>query len=319
MKMIAFKDKVKLEKLEIKRHKIETLQVNIGKKCNQACKHCHVASGPTRDENMDLKTVDRLIELLKFDNNITTVDITGGAPELNPHFTHFVKEVRKMGFHVIDRCNLTALLEPGQENTAKFLAENQVEIVASLPCYTQQNVDAQRGAGTFDKSIRVLQLLNEIGYGKESGELTLNLVYNPGGAFLPGQQQKLEMDYKARLHKEFGISFNNLFTITNMPVNRFGQQLREEGKYEEYMQLLSDNFNACSAVNVMCSKLVSIGWDGKIYDCDFNQMLEKTIDDTNNTIFAISSFSDISENIVLHDACFGCTAGSGSSCGGALT
>lgn len=319
MKMIAFEDRVRLEKLEIKRHAIETLQVNIGKKCNQSCRHCHVASGTERDENMDLKTADRLIELLQKDCDIRAVDITGGAPELNPHFRYVVSAIRKMGLYVIDRCNLTVLLEKGQEDTARFLADNNVQIIASLPCYTQQNVDAQRGIGTFEKSIKALKMLNGLGYGNMKEQLVLNLVYNPGGAFLPGQQQKLEADYKTRLLEDHGITFNSLYTITNMPVNRFGQELRKEGKLDEYMQLLADNFNVCAAANVMCSKLISIGWNGVIYDCDFNQMLEKPITGNRNTIFEISSFRDITENIVLHDACFGCTAGGGSSCGGALT
>lgn len=319
MKMVAFKDRVKQEKLEIRRHIIETLQVNIGKKCNQACRHCHVGSGPDRSENMELQTVERLIALLRQRNDIKTVDITGGAPELNPHFKQLVAAASQMGYHIIDRCNLTALLEKGQEDTPQFLADNEIEIIASLPCYTQQNVDSQRGGGTFEKSIAVLKLLNSLGYGREDKNLPLNLVYNPGGAFLPGQQQKLEADYKTRLLEDHQITFNNLFTITNMPVNRFGQELRQEGKLDEYMQLLADNFNVCAAANVMCSKLISVAWDGKMYDCDFNQMLEKPVAGNKTSIFDISSFDEITQNIVLHDACFGCTAGSGSSCGGALT
>lgn len=318
MKMITFKDKINIEKLDIKRQKIETLQVNLGKKCNQSCSHCHVASGPGRVENMDRRTVDRLLELLRADKTITTVDLTGGAPELNPNFNYLVQAVRAMGIHVVDRCNLTVLLEEGQEKTAAFLAEHGVEIVASLPCYTEQNVDAQRGRGTFVKSIEALKMLNSIGYGGADEKLILNLVYNPGGAFLPGQQLQLENDYKARLLEDHGILFNRLYTITNLPVNRFGQQLRKEGKLDEYMKLLSDNFNVCAAANVMCRSLVSIGWNGLIYDCDFNQMLDKPIADDKNSIFAIRALSDITENIVMHDACFGCTAGSGSSCGGAL-
>lgn len=319
MKMVTFEEKVKLEQLEIKRKKIDSLQVNIGKKCNQSCSHCHVVAGPNRDENMDLATIDRLIELLNGKHDIKTVDITGGAPELNPHFKHLVRAVRGMGLKVIDRCNLTVLLEEGQEDTAGFLAENGVEIVASLPCYTEGNVDSQRGMGTFAKSIKVLRLLNTLGYGQQDGKLSLNLVYNPGGPFLPGQQQKLENDYKDRLSQDHQITFNHLYTITNMPINRFGHQLKEEGKLEEYMQLLSNSFNVSAVAGVMCSKMVSIGWDGSMYDCDFNQMLEKPISAAQKTIFDITGFRDITDKIVLHDACFGCTAGSGSSCGGSLT
>lgn len=318
MKMVTFEKKIQLENIKIKRDKILTLQVNIGKKCNQTCTHCHVASGPARDENMDKRTVERILALLKKDKTIQTIDITGGAPELNLHFKYFISKIREMNLHVMHRCNLTALLEKGQEETAQFLADNSVEIVASLPCYTEQNVDSQRGKGTFQKSIEALKLLNNLGYGKEGQDLILNLVYNPGGAFLPGQQGKLEADYKNRLNEDHGIVFNKLFTITNMPLNRFGDQLKKEDKLDEYLELLVTNFNTCAAANVMCSTMLSVGWDGTLYDCDFNQMLEKPVSSEKNTIHKIESFQEITSNIVLHDACYGCTAGSGSSCGGAL-
>ncbi|MCP4392962.1 MAG: radical SAM/Cys-rich domain protein [Alphaproteobacteria bacterium] len=242
--------------------------------------------------------------------------MTGGAPELNPNFKYFVTAVRDMG---IDRCNLTVLLDKDQEDTARFLADNKVEIIALLPCYTKENVDAQRGSGTFEKSIKALRLLNDIGYGKNGGDLILNLVYNPGGAFLPGCQYSLEEDYKKQLKENYGVEFTNLFTITNMPINRFKRMLKKEVKLDAYRQLLMNNFNISAAVNVMCSKMISVGWDGTIYDCDFNQMLEKPITGDLNNIFKISKFSDIADSIVLHDACYGGTAGNGSSCGGSLT
>lgn len=309
---------VKESGVSLLRDKIKILQVNIGKKCNQACHHCHVEAGPNRTENMELRTIERLLDLLAKDSNIHTVDITGGAPELNPNFRYFVSQIRKMGKDVIDRCNLTVLFEKGQKDTAEFLAENKVQVVASLPCYLEDNVDGQRGKGVFGKSIDALLKLNELGYGKDSGDLVLNLVYNPVGQHLPPPQQKLERDYKEHLEKEFGIVFNNLFTITNMPIKRYAHMLQREGKMDEYMQLLVDNFNPIAADNVMCKELISIGWDGKIYDCDFNQMLEIPLNWTVCSVWDIQSFSDIDSKIALDKHCFGCTAGAGSSCGGAL-
>ncbi|MDP2600374.1 MAG: arsenosugar biosynthesis radical SAM protein ArsS [Deltaproteobacteria bacterium] len=305
--------------LQIDRQPIEILQINVGKLCNQACHHCHVEAGPKRTEIMEKKTVDRLIELLGQSPTIHTVDITGGAPELNPHFRTLVAAARERNKAVIDRCNLTVLFEKGQGETANFLKEHQVKIVASLPCYSKDNVDKQRGGGIFDKSIRALKLLNELGFGKSDTGLELNLVHNPLGAFLPPSQNKLELDYKKELKELFGIEFNHLFTITNMPIKRFLDQLVRENKYEEYMTLLVNSFNAHAAKNVMCRNLVSIGWDGKIYDCDFNQMLEIPCGEKQRTIWDMESFDQIFETpIAFGNHCYGCTAGAGSSCGGSL-
>jgi len=304
--------------LKIKREAITTLQVNIGKRCNQACHHCHVESGPNRIENMEQSTVDRILKLLQADPDITLVDITGGAPELNPHFRTFVTQIRAMGKNVIDRCNLTVLFEKGQEDTAEFLTEQKVQIVASLPCYLEDNVNAQRGKGVFGKSIAALEKLNALGYGKPDSGLILNLVYNPVGTHLPPEQKKLEAAYKEHLHKNFGLVFNSLFTITNMPIKRFAHMLARDGLAEQYMQLLIDNFNVQAAQEVMCKQLVSISWDGKLYDCDFNQMLEIPLNFRSRTIWDIPSFSSLDQDIAFAGHCFGCTAGAGSSCTGAL-
>lgn len=316
--MKTFEAALRENNIELKRSSVKTLQVNIGKRCNQACSHCHVESGPNRTENMELETVERLVELLKKSPEISIVDITGGAPELNPHFRFFVSQIRKVDKQVIDRCNLTVLFEEGQGDTAQFLAENNVQIVASLPCYMEDNVDSQRGKGVFDKSIAALQLLNNLGYGKIGSGLSLNLVYNPVGEHLPPEQSKLEADYHKHLQDEFGIYFNKLFTITNMPIKRYAHSLKRDGKLKEYMQLLIDNFNPSAVNSVMCRELVSIGWDGQIYDCDFNQMLEIPLNWKQQNIWDIDSFNDIDEGIAVASHCFGCTAGSGSSCGGAL-
>ncbi|PIR37834.1 MAG: radical SAM protein [Alphaproteobacteria bacterium CG11_big_fil_rev_8_21_14_0_20_39_49] len=316
--MTTFETVLRENNIELKRESIKILQVNIGKRCNQACHHCHVESGPNRTENMEPETVERLLELLKKEPQIHTVDITGGAPELNPHFRYFVTEIRKMGKEVIDRCNLTVFFEPGQSDTPEFLAENNIQIVASLPCYKEDNVDAQRGKGVFGKSISALEKLNSIGYGKEGSGLILNLVYNPVGEHLPPAQDTLEEDYHAHLKDEFGIMFNHLFTITNMPIKRYAHMLERDGKMKDYMQLLIDNFNPQAAKGVMCTELVSIGWDGQIYDCDFNQMLEIQLNWQPLNIWDIERFSNIKPSIAVAGHCFGCTAGSGSSCGGAL-
>jgi radical SAM/Cys-rich protein len=294
------------------------LQINIGKRCNQACHHCHVESGPNRTENMELPTIDRLLELLASASGTKIVDITGGAPELNPHFRCFVNEVRAMGKTVIDRCNLTIFFEEGQERTAEFLAKNCVEVVASLPCYLEEHVDAQRGNGTFNKSIEALKLLNSLGYGIEGSGLVLNLVHNPVGIHLPPDQKQLESDYRVYLKEKFCIIFNSLFTITNMPIKRYAHMLKRMGKMSEYMQLLKDNFNPNAAEGVMCANMLSIGWDGKIYDCDFNQMLDIPLNGKPVTIWDIDNFSSVDTEIAFADHCFGCTSGAGSSCGGAL-
>lgn len=317
--MKNFTQVLKEHNLALKREQIEILQVNIGKRCNQACHHCHVESGPNRTENMELKTVDRLLELLSQSPKIHTVDITGGAPELNPHFRYFVKEIRKMGKDVIDRCNLTVFYEKGQEDTPEFLAENGIQIVASLPCYKEDNVNAQRGKGVFGKSISALLKLNKLGYAKLSSNLNLNLVYNPVGEHLPPAQNQLEIDYKKHLKKEFNIEFNQLFTITNMPIKRYAHTLKRDGKIESYMQLLIDNFNPGTIQNLMCTNLVSIGYDGQIYDCDFNQMLEIPLNWKKQNIWDIKNLNEIDSGIALKEHCFGCSAGAGSSCGGSLS
>jgi radical SAM/Cys-rich protein len=303
---------------ELQRRKVTTLQINVGKLCNQACQHCHVEAGPKRTEIMPALVAERIMKLLAATPSIHTVDITGGAPELNANFRWLVSESRSMGKQVIDRCNLTVLFEPGQELLAEFLAANQVEITASLPCYTESNVDQQRGKGAFEKSIRALRLLNAIGYGQEASGLTLNLVYNPLGGSLPPSQEKLEADYKMQLRENFAIEFDHLFTITNMPIKRFAEFLHREGKHEAYMALLTNHFNPATVDALMCRDLVSIGWDGKIYDCDFNQMLDLEALG-GKTIWEIESFAELGKKpIATGSHCFGCTAGAGSSCGGSL-
>jgi radical SAM/Cys-rich protein len=316
--MKAFETALREHNIELSRESVKVLQVNIGKRCNQACHHCHVESGPDRTENMGLKTVDRLLKLLSYEPQIHTVDITGGAPELNPHFRYFVTEIHKMGKAVVDRCNLTVLFEEGQKDTAAFLAKKKIQIMASLPCYREDNVDSQRGKGVFDKSITALKELNKLGYGKGGSGLTLNLVYNPVGEHLPPAQAGLEEDYHAYLKDKFDIVFNHLFTITNMPIKRYAHALERDGRMNDYMQLLIDNFNPQAARGVMCTELLSIGWDGQIYDCDFNQMLEIPLNDKPQNIFDIGRISKIEPSIAVASHCFGCTAGAGSSCGGAL-
>jgi len=302
----------------LRRAQVSTLQINVGKVCNQACQHCHVDAGPKRTESMAAGTADRVLALLTRSETITTVDITGGAPELNPNFRRLVEESRRQGRQVIDRCNLTILLEPTFEDLASFLADQKVEITASLPCYTRENVDRQRGRGVFDKSIHALQLLNTLGYGKNP-ELTLNLVYNPQGASLPPPEDVLEGDYKRQLRDSFGIQFNRLFTITNMPINRFDEFLTRTEQRSAYLKLLADHFNPHTVEHLMCRSLVSVGWDGQIYDCDFNQMVGLRTP-SRRSIWNIESFEAFAfEKIATGEHCFGCTAGAGSSCGGKLT
>ena len=303
---------------ELQRRAVTTLQINVGKLCNQACHHCHVEAGPKRTEIMPASVAERILTLLAATPEIQTVDITGGAPELNENFRRLVSESRRMQKQVIDRCNLTVLFEPGLETLAEFLAANNVEITASLPCYTESNVDQQRGKGAFEKSIRALRMLNAIGYGEPGSGLMLNLVYNPLGASLPPPQGKLEADYKNHLRESFGIEFNGLFTITNMPIKRFADMLAREGRHDAYMGLLANHFNPATVDHVMCRDLVSIGWDGKIYDCDFNQMLDLETPGGKN-IWELDSFSELANSRIATDShCFGCTAGAGSSCGGSL-
>ena len=301
------------------RSEVVTLQINVGKRCNQACHHCHVDAGPKRSEMMREEVAERLLELLAASPSIRTVDITGGAPELNPNFRRLVIRSRESGREVIDRCNLTVLLEPGMEEMAEFLAVNQVRIVASLPCYTEENVDAQRGRGVFEKSIRVLRSLNALGYGKLDSALVLDLVYNPLGPVVPPHQGRLEADYKRQLHERFGIEFHHLFTLTNMPISRFAQSLRRNGTYTAYMDLLTNKFNRSTVSGVMCRSLISVGWDGWLYDCDFNQMLEMGLQPRRRTVWDVESFGQLAgQRISTGMHCFGCTAGAGSSCGGAL-
>ncbi len=304
----------------IKRGKLETLQVNLGYRCNQQCLHCHVNAGPKRKENMTAETVEQLIEFLGA-AGVKRLDLTGGAPELNPNFLHLVTEARKLGVHVIDRCNLTILFEAGQEGLAQFLADNKVEVVASLPCYLKDNVDKQRGKGVFDASIEGLKKLNQLGYGQTDSGLILNLMYNPQGPSLPPPQSELESAYRERLLEDHGIVFSNLHTLTNMPIQRFGSTLISKGEFDGYMQLLRDNFSQQTLNNVMCRSLISIDWQGYIYDCDFNQMLDLAapLSDKSKSHIKDLLGQDISgKAIVVKDHCYGCTAGQGSSCGGAL-
>jgi radical SAM/Cys-rich protein len=258
----------------LRRGETTTLQINVGKRCNQACHHCHVEAGPKRTEIMPFHVAKRVLEILANSPTVHTVDITGGAPELNPNFRFLVEESRRLGGHVIDRCNLTVLYEPGMEDLADFLAENEVEIVASLPCYTAANVDKQRGHGVFEKSIAALRDLNRLGYGLANSPLSLNLVYNPLGPSVPPPQERLEGDYKRELRSRFAIEFHRLYTLTNMPIKRFAAFLEQNGKSAEYMSLLVNHFNPETVSGLMCRSLVSVGWDGNLYDCDFNQMLE---------------------------------------------
>lgn len=305
------------------REETRTLQINVGKFCNQACHHCHVDAGPKRTEIMPRGVAERTIELLAQSPTVEVVDITGGAPELNPNFRWLVAEARKQGRRVMDRSNLTVFFQPGMEDLPEFLAGHRVEIVASLPCYTAENVDKQRGRGVFEKSIQALQLLNRLGYGIHESPLLLNLVYNPLGPSLPPPQDQLEADYRKQLRDHFGIEFHNLYTLTNIPIERFADFLRLNGQYSAYMDLLVNHFNPRTLPNLMCRSLVSVGWDGKLYDCDFNQMLELNMAPVHGTvgltIWKLDSFSGFSgRRIRTGSHCFGCTAGTGSSCGGAL-
>jgi len=301
--------------IELKRGRVEILQLNIGKKCNQTCSHCHVNAGPARRELMTRATMQRVLDWLA-PTQIPVVDITGGAPELNPDFRFLVEQVRAGNRRVMDRCNLTILFEPGQENLAEFLAANQVEIVASMPCYSLENVDAQRGDGVFDLSIAGLQKLNSLGYGRDPN-LVLNLVYNPGGAFLPPAQGALEQDYKRELKQHFGIEFNNLFALANLPIARFATHLRRENQLGEYLDLLAANFNPATVNNLMCRNTINVGWQGEVYDCDFNGMLNLGWNET-PFLWDVDLSRVEGREIATGKHCFGCTAGAGSSCGGAV-
>ena len=304
----------------LRRRSLETLQVNLGYRCNQSCLHCHVNAGPTRTEAMDADTADLVLEVLER-RGVKTLDLTGGAPEMNPQFRRLVQATRAMGVRVIDRCNLTILFEPGQEGLADFLAAQQVEVVASLPCYSVANVDRQRGEGVFDKSIAALQKFNALGYAQPGSALTLNLVYNPQGPVLPPPQEALQADYKRELEAHFGIRFNHLFALTNMPIQRFGSTLVSKGQFESYLQLLKDAYRADNLDTVMCVSQVSVDWQGDLYDCDFNQMLglpARLDGRTRAHLRDLLEHSPVDEIIRVADHCHGCTAGQGSSCSGAL-
>jgi len=304
----------------LRRNALEIVQVNVGYVCNQSCLHCHVNAGPTRTESMSLEIADQVLAYLAA-SRAGTLDITGGAPEMNPVFRHLVTGARKLGVKVMDRCNLTILFEPGHEDLAAFLAANRVEIVASLPCYTEELVDRQRGKGVYEKSVRAIRVLNELGYGLEGSGLVLNLVYNPQGPSLPPPQGELEADYKRILGEHFGIQFNRLFTVANMPIQRFGSTLVTKGQFNTYMDLLRGAHRDENLGTVMCRNLVSIDYQGYLYDCDFNQMLGLPLVRSGHKRVHVRDVMghDLSGNpIVVRDHCFACTAGQGSSCGGAL-
>jgi radical SAM/Cys-rich protein len=304
----------------LRRARVSTIQLNIGLRCNLACHHCHVESGPKRTERLDQRGCERILELLERNPDVGTLDITGGAPELHPYFRDLVRGTRALGRTVIDRCNLTILFEPGQEDTDAFLAEQGVSIIASLPCYSLQNVEKQRGRGVFDGSIRALERLNSLGYGQPESGLQLDLIYNPVGAFLPPSQKSLEDEYRVELARQFGIVFNRLLTITNMPIKRFAHELHRDGKYAAYMGLLVNHFNAANVEDLMCRSLISVGHDGTLYDCDFNHALEILPPGPRRTIFDIDDLGELDDNRISTGAhCFGCTSGAGSSCDGALS
>jgi radical SAM/Cys-rich protein len=302
----------------IYRNSLDTLQVNLGYKCNQSCIHCHVNAGPTRKEMMARESIDLIVQVLK-KRNIRTLDLTGGAPELHDDFRYLVEQATGLGVHVIDRCNLTILFEEKQEGLAKFLAKNRVEVVASLPCYSSSDVDKQRGKGVFSKSIAGLQQLNALGYGKQNNTLLLNLVYNPQGATLPGSQSLLEEEYKRELAENFGVEFNQLYTITNMPINRFGSMLVSKGQFDGYMRLLKDNYQVENLEGLMCKSQVSVDWQGFLYDCDFNQQLGLNLAGDSRRHLRDLLIGDMDgKSISIADHCFACTAGQGSSCGGEI-
>ena len=320
--MNCFARKLAEQSISLRRGRAEILQVNVGKLCNLTCVHCHVNAGPKRKEIMTRDTVDRIIDWLA-KTEIPIVDLTGGAPEMIPDFRYFIERVKRLKplRHVIDRCNLTILLEPGYEDLAEFLAAQKVEIIASMPCYSAENVNAQRGDGVFEGSIAALQLLNSLGYGTDPG-LPLHLVYNPVGAFLPPPQDKLEADYKCELQKHFGIVFNRLFALCNLPIGRFAAYLRHNNELDQYMQLLIEAFNPVTIEGLMCRNTISVGWRGEVYDCDFNQQLGMQWMGNGRSkplfLWDIDPASLEDREIMAGDHCFGCTAGAGSSCGGAI-
>ncbi|MBD3671116.1 MAG: arsenosugar biosynthesis radical SAM protein ArsS [Gammaproteobacteria bacterium] len=305
------------------RAKLETLQVNLGYRCNQQCQHCHVNAGPKRKEEMSRETIDDVLTFID-KQGIKILDITGGAPEMNPQFNYLVGEASARGLHIMDRCNLTILQEPGYEALAEFLAQHNVEIIASLPCYLEENVDGQRGKGVYQASIEALKKLNTLGYGKADERLPLNLVYNPTGPFLPPSQESLSKDYRQRLDEMHGVVFNQLYTLANMPIARFGSSLLSRGQFDDYMSILRGAYQQDNLNSVMCRSLISVDWQGYLYDCDFNQMLNLPIqiEARTNSSLHIRDCLDVNfenQSIVVMEHCYGCTAGQGSSCGGALS
>ena len=303
----------------LRRSPIRTLQVNVGRRCDLACHHCHVEAGPRRTETLAPATAERILELLERNPGVGTLDLTGGAPELCASFRRLVRGARALGRAVIDRCNLTVLFEPGQEDTAPFLARHGVRVVASLPCYTRENVDRQRGRGVFGRSVEALRWLNRLGYAEPGSGLELDLVYNPLGPDLPPSQAELEERYRQELRDLFDIRFDRLFTITNMPIKRFARQLEREGRQQEYLALLVHHFNPAAVPELMCRTLLSVGWDGRLYDCDFNQMLEIPLGARRSDVWEVDDLRELCDApVATASHCFGCTAGAGSSCGGAL-
>jgi radical SAM/Cys-rich protein len=305
----------------IRRRPLQTLQVNLGYRCNQQCLHCHVDASPNRKEEMSLATVEQVLALLR-SRRAMRLDVTGGAPELNPHFRHLVGQAHALGVRVTDRCNLTILEEPGQEDLAAFLASHEVGVVASLPCYLEENVDRQRGGGVFEKSIRALRRLNALGYGSAGNGLELALVYNPQGPTLPPPQCGLEADYRTQLHDRYGIRFDRLLTLANMPIKRFGSTLLSKGQFADYMALLRGAHQDANLDHVMCRDLVSVDWQGCLYDCDFNQMLDIPVRQPGGRRMHLTDLltEDLDGRVIaVADHCYGCTAGQGSSCGGALS
>jgi len=317
--MNRFAQKLTENSISLRRRRSEILQVNVGKLCNLTCVHCHVNAGPRRKEIMTRETIDRVIDWLA-KTEIPVVDLTGGAPEMIPDFRYFIDRVKALhpSRHVIDRCNLTILLEPGYEDLPEFLARHKVEIIASMPCYTPENVNAQRGEGVFEASIAALQLLNQLSYGVV-GDMPLHLVYNPVGAFLPGPQAEMEADFKRELFSHFGIVFNKLYTITNLPIGRFAAYLRHNDKLDEYMDMLINAFNPATIDGLMCRNTISVGWRGEVYDCDFNQQLGlQWKNGAPIFLWDVDPRKIDNREITTGNHCFGCTAGAGSSCGGAI-
>jgi len=320
--MNKFAQRLADDSISLRRSQPEILQVNVAKLCNLTCVHCHVNAGPRRKEIMTRETIDRILDWFG-KTGIPTIDLTGGAPEMIPHFRYFIERVELLqpDRHIIDRCNLTILLEDGYEDLAAFLAKHKVEIIASMPCYSPENVNAQRGDGVFEGSISALQLLNSLGYGIDP-DLSLHLVYNPVGEFLPPSQAELEADYKRELKKHFGVVFNKLYTLANLPIGRFASYLRHNNKLDKYMELLIEAFNPATIDGLMCRNTISVGWRGEVYDCDFNQQLgmQWSSNSDQSGLFLWDIDPDLLEGreIMTGDHCFGCTAGAGSSCGGAI-